>query len=474
MIFRAHHLVALILAFAGCSAEQGAPSSAAPPSTPAPDASAEVRANVRFLAERDGADVEVSSIVYTERFIVRIDGLRAGGEATLTAHMYTPGTKGRGYTSSATFLAGADGTIDTSKTPALRGSYTGVDPDAVFWSMKEGPLAEGLGPDRRAAFFEVMVDDVVVGRGALERLAMKENVKVEQVTADGLVGELFMPEAAVDRIPVVAFGGSEGGIYGGEGYAMQLASWGHPTLALAYFGAPGVPPELSEIPLEYFAKAFAWLDARPETRKGKAIVIGGSRGGELALLLGATFPNVAGVIAETPSSYRWAGLELEPKPAWTFEGKPLAFVPDSNTGMPATVKTPAGKPAYVLRPLFEQSLEKAPAEALEAARIRVEDVAGPVLMLAGADDQMWPACDFVERAMTRLTASGHAAKHTDEGVCFPAAGHSVGSTGLPMADSMWASIGATSYALGGTPAGNAHAGRAAEQKIKAFLARVTK
>jgi pimeloyl-ACP methyl ester carboxylesterase len=357
-----------------------------------------------------------------------------------------------------------------------------VDPDAIFWSAKEGPLAEGLGPDRRDAFFDVSVDDEIIASTSLKRLAMAANVKVEKVTADGLVAELFMPEGATttNKIPIVAFGGSEGGIGGGEMFAMRMASWGHPALAIAYFGTTGVPSELSEIPLEYFGKAFAYLDTRPETRKGKAIVIGGSRGGELALLLGATFPNVvAGVIAETPSSFRWAGLGTnigDAKPAWTFEGKPLAFVPDSAGSQLKidTVKTPKGTTAYVLRPMFERAMTDAKPEALEAARIRVEEISGPILMLAGSDDQMWPACDFVERAMTQLTTSGHVAKHADEGVCFPGAGHDVGSVGLPTSNSMWADLGDAAYALGGTAESNAHAGRASEAKIRAFLDRVTK
>jgi fermentation-respiration switch protein FrsA (DUF1100 family) len=452
--------------------------STTPPASSPPATNAEPP-SFHFIVDRNGSKTEVKEIIYTDPFAVRVDGLAAAAEVTLSTHLYTPGAKGRGYTSTATFVADAKGSIDTSTMPSLRGTWEGVDADAIFWSAKEGPLEEGLGPDRRAAFFDVTVGDAVVGQASLTRLAMAANVKVEKVSADtGLVAELFMPEGATDRVPVVAFGGSEGGISGGEGFAMHFASLGHPTLAVAYFGMPGVPEELTEVPLEYFQKAFAYLDTRPETRKQKAIVAGGSRGGELALLLGAVFPNnVVGVIAETPSSYRWAGLGLEKKSAWTFQGKPLAFVPGGkgvSALNPPTVKTPQGQMAYVLRPMFEEAIKDAPADDLEAARIHVEDIGGSVLMLAGSDDQMWPACDFVARAMTRLTASGHVGKHADEGVCFPDAGHAVGMLGLPTVDSMWANLGDTSYALGGTAKGNAHAGRASDEKIRSFLARVTK
>src|SRR5207253_361931 len=97
-----------------------------------------------------------------------------------------------------------------------------------------------------------------------------------------------------------------------------------------------------------------------------------------------------------------------------------------------------------------------------------------LLLLGGSDDQLWPSCTFLQRAVDRLTASGHDAAHQDEGVCFPAAGHGFMMAGVPTTQSMWAPIDGQLYALGGTAEGNAHAARARADKVKAFLARVTK
>lgn len=467
-------LSSLLFVVAGCTTEPGpgpGPAAAPPPPTAT---SAEIHAKFHFIVERNGAPVDVDKIVYTDRFATRLDGLPPGAEVTIVARTYAPGAEGRGWTSTTTFAADAAGIVDSATMAPISGSYAGVDPDGFFWSMTEGPIPEGLGVNRRAAFFKATLGDRVVAEAALGRLPMAENVRVEEVTDDGLVAEYFLPAGVTDRVPVVAFGGSDGGIYGGEFYAMRLASLGYPTLAVAYFGMKGVPQELTEIPLEYFGKAFAWLDKRAETRKGKVVVMGGSRGGELALLLGATFPSVVGVIAETPSSFRWAGLGVDGKTAWTYEGKPLAFVPPGSKELPARIDGPEGSTAWVLRTTFEESMRKASPEALEAARIAVENTRGPILMIAGAADQMWPACDFGKAAMTHLTATGHAAKHGDEAVCFPMAGHAVGGTGLPTAGSMWATIGEDVYALGGTAEANARAGRAADEKVRAFLGRAAK
>ena len=52
------------------------------------------------------------------------------------------------------------------------------------------------------------------------------------------------------RPAAVVFGGSDGG-NGMIDAAAMLAARGYPALALACFGAPGLPSQLVNIPLEY-------------------------------------------------------------------------------------------------------------------------------------------------------------------------------------------------------------------------------
>jgi pimeloyl-ACP methyl ester carboxylesterase len=467
----------LVLFLAACSSSSSDPNVPPPDVPPAepPPASAAIHGTFHFFVDQGGKNVEVTKIVYTDAFEVRLEGVPAGAKVDLTSHVYSPAQKGLGYSSKVTFVADASGAIDTKTMAPIAGSYGGVDPDGIIWSMTAGKLAEGLGPDRAALFVHADVDGKGVADGSLGRLVTVEGAKKVDVTDDGLVGVYYAPPNVADEVPVLAFGGSEGGISGGEFYAAHFAAMGHPALGVAYFGAAGVPSDLDNVPLEYFQKALAWLDKQAETRKGKAVVVGGSRGGELALLLGATLPGVAGVIAETPSSYRWAGLAPNGDAAWTWQGKPLPFLDTGNSSLdvPPTKTMPDGTEAWVLRPMFEKALANAPADKLEAARNAVENAQGPVLMLGGSDDQMWPACDFIDRAMKKLDDTGHSAKYGDEGICFQDAGHAVGMVGLPTTDSMWAALGTDAYALGGTAAGNAKSGRPAEAKMRALLAKVS-
>jgi hypothetical protein len=95
-------------------------------------------------------------------------------------------------------------------------------------------------------------------------------------------------------------------------------------------------------------------------------------------------------------------------------------------------------------------------------------------MVGGGDDQLWPACDFIDVAMKRLTESGHTAQYRDKGICYPKSGHAVGSLGLPTSGMDYAKVGSTIYVLGGTPEATAQAGRDVEEKIRELLDRVSK
>jgi dienelactone hydrolase len=108
--------------------------------------------------------------------------------------------------------------------------------------------------------------------------------------------------------------------------AAVLASHGYAALALAYFAQQGLPRGLVNIPLEYFENAIAWVRAQRWFSDRLLAVWGDWRGGELALLLGATFPEISAVMAWAPSGVIFWALGLaepgdtRPPAAWTFRG----------------------------------------------------------------------------------------------------------------------------------------------------------
>lgn len=354
---------------------------------------------------------------------------------------------------SAVFLADERGVVDLGRHAPVEGDYTGVDPMGLFWSMSR--TGEQPGP--------TLVEVVGVGKVELERLTVPDGVRRTQVTENGLVGVLFEPDDDAVHPGVLVLGGSEGGLH--EDDAALLAGHGFAALALAYFGVPGVPDDLVDIPLEYVGTALDWLGARA----GAVGIVGGSRGGELALLVGATFPQVKAVVSVVgsgvvtqcigPGARLTQKLEHEAA-SWTWQGRPLPYLPYSTPDELRRLVVD-GEPVP-LRLAFDLS-DGIP----EDAEIPVERIDGGVLLLSSGQDESWPSEALGEVAWRRLTGLGHGRRH--EHVVYPEAGHLIaGPPHRPVVDLVVPGPGVR-FAMGGTPAATAAARADAWRRTVEFL-----
>jgi dienelactone hydrolase len=410
---------------------------------------------------------EVTGAFLPEQVVVKVTGLPPGGVVTLRAAM-------PGHASHATFVADLEGSVDLASQAPEEGTYPGADADGLFWSMVATDATSRATGEDLDVTVDAEVSGEVVASGSLRRYAEDPGVVETPVHDEGLVAVFAAPPVAGPRPALIAFGGSEGGIDWGRRAAQHYASLGYPCLGLAYFRGPGLPARLADVPLEYFAKALSWMKRRPEVKADAIGVVGASRGGELALVLGATFPDVKAVIAHVPSGVVWPGDAPDPgSPAgpWTVGGKELAYIPPTDDA-PTFTEDAEGRWIERDTPMFDATLDAATPEVIEAASTRVERVRGPVLLLAAADDQIWPSCRLGGIAMDRLVRTGHRAAFGDELVCYPDAGHIVGNPGRPTTDPAAVPISPDTWlAIGGTPAGTARAARDSFERRRAFLAR---
>jgi len=282
-----------------------------------------------------------------------------------------------------------------------------------------------------------------------------------------LVGAFYQRSDQNPQPGLIILGGSDGGLMSSEIFAALLASHGYATLALAYFAAEGLPSELLNIPLEYFEEALSWMKAQDTVISDKLGVLGLSRGGELALLLGSTFQEIKAVVGYSPSGVIWRGLGREHNvilPAWTHFGNPLPFVP--NRATPAQRKeifdqVPVRSTAKFLIDLEDQ-------KAVEKATIPVEKINGPVLLISGQDDQMWPSSQLSEIAIQRLIKHNHPYRY--EHLSYPNAGHAIGIPNLStVLKTILPPIDGRIYALGGNPESNAFAASDSWCKLLMFL-----
>jgi uncharacterized protein len=187
--------------------------------------------------------------------------------------------------------------------------------------------------------------------------------------------------------------------------ARLLAQQGMTALSIRWFGGPGQPPGICEIPLETFTEAVDLLRAGGAERLG---VLGASKGAEAALLTAAHDPRVDVVVAVSPTSRVWCnigpGRDGEQRPyrsSWTWRGRPVPFVPMDDSWTSPTASTAP----VAIRGWYELS-ERTYADLLPPARIPVEKVRADLLLVAGGDDEMWPSLPHAERLVRHRRSAG--------------------------------------------------------------------
>jgi dienelactone hydrolase len=146
---------------------------------------------------------------------------------------------------------------------------------------------------------------------------------------------------------------------------------------------------------------------------------------------------------------------------------PLPYLPAARNLVPEPLES--GELAYAGAPSFEEALSSASPAELEAAFTSIEKISGPVLLVAGADDRVWPSRRFAELAMERLR--GAKRTQADDLLILPGAGHAAvelpgeGATEL----TFFHPVARLPLALGGTPEANARAQARSWARVLAFL-----
>jgi dienelactone hydrolase len=370
------------------------------------------------------------------------------------------------------FVAPANGVVEPATQPSEGGTYTGVEPFGLWWSLDLPEVPED--PDPLAPWtISVTAEGRAWGTSSsLVRRKVAPSVRKATVRTGRLRGFAFFPEGDGPFPSVLVYSGSGGGLGGLGGVqssAALLASHGFAAFALAYFRYEDLPPDLVNIPLEYFHEGIDWLRKNAPALGDRVAVMGASRGGELSLLLGSTYPDdIAAVVAKVPSGIVWGGLTKDRaghEAAWTLGGLPVE--PLRGRATPRE-ELPKRDGAIVLTPAFEDQLAAASTDEISAHEIPVERLGGPALLLSGEDDAMWPSVTLADYSMRRAQARG--ASFPLKHLSYPEAGHSFTiPAGFPVPRASVHPVDGNVYAYGGSLEGNAHANTSAWGEILDFL-----
>ncbi|KAL3883400.1 hypothetical protein ACJMK2_029668 [Sinanodonta woodiana] len=250
--------------------------------------------------------VTPSSGLVDEKVHIRVSGLRPYETVKLSAELVENKVVFQSY---AMYIADRNGQIDLFKDAAESGTYAGVEPMGLFWSIS-APKGHRLIKRDVAIPWKVKIrvfpslEDGPAylgdtpGTSLLEtqvyRSYMKTGVRRISVKEGPFRGSIFIPEGDGPFPAVIdMFGGLVSLV---ETRAALLASHGYATFALSYMMIDHLPKHFAGIKLQYFLDAFDWYSRQPYVASDRMGLVALCLGGSLAVWTAAHEPRVKAVV----------------------------------------------------------------------------------------------------------------------------------------------------------------------------------
>ncbi|XP_026156946.1 acyl-coenzyme A thioesterase 3-like [Mastacembelus armatus] len=334
---------------------------------------------------------------------VKVEGLRSRQVVTMRAR--STDEKGVVFSSSATYRADGSGKIDLLRDPSLSGSYVGVEPMGLLWSLKADALHKyffknnALHPHVvKFSVHEEDREDRMLAEVTNERLLIGNGVSRVPVKGRNFQGVLFTPPGD-GPFPAVL----DLSTFASEKRASLLSNKGFVVLAVPVYSDH--PDNVKQTNLDHFKEAVDFLQQQPKVGSKGVGIISRSKGADIALSLAAFVPGIEAVVWINGCS------SIVGVPVYYKNRQILSTLPfDFNK----VIRTESG--ASIIR----YGLEDAVTEKNKGSLVPIEQAKGHFLFIASGDDLNWDSKAYMDEMAERLK---HHRKENFETVCYPEAGH---------------------------------------------------
>ncbi|XP_049445507.1 acyl-coenzyme A thioesterase 1 [Epinephelus fuscoguttatus] len=383
---------------------------------------------------------------------VKVEGLAPYKQVQLRSKLVDD--RGVIFKASALYKADETGQVDVCRTPSLGGSYTGVEPMGLFWSMApETPHSKFL---KKNVVSPTLVDiealcgetGEVLASETNERDYMTEGMKRIPVQEGRIRGVLFVPPGKgpfPGIVDLYTFGGRLT-----EARASLLASKGFVVLALAYFGYEGLPKKPKKLELEYFEEAVTYLRRQPEVKGPGIGIISISHSGGLALAMSSFLSGISATVcintcnANTVIPLHYKDIVMPPLPSVIWK-----------------IRITTSWLLNIRNAISDPSLEKN-----KASLIPIERANCQFLFAVSEDDCNWNSPLYAEQAAATLRKHG---KESFEVVTYPKAGHFLEVPYMPYCPSAFHAAVGREVVFGGEPKAHIEAQLDLWERVQEFF-----
>ncbi|KAM3604199.1 uncharacterized protein V6R79_007820 [Siganus canaliculatus] len=389
--------------------------------------------------------------LFDEPVQLKVAGLRPRQVVTIRAT--ATDDKGVVFSSSANYRSDESGEVDLDRDPSLSGSYVGVEPMGLLWSMTADSVhrrlqkTNSLNP--HVVNFSVHADRRMLAEATNERLLIGDGVQRLPVKEGNIRGVLFTPPGPGPfpaLLDLYTFGGGLS-----EKRAALLASRDFVVLTVALYGHDDMPKRIREVHLDYFEEAVEFLRRQDKVGSKGVGVISLSKSGDLALSAASYLSGIeatvwiSGCCANTAIPLYYRNTQIL---------SALMFDPNK------LIATESG--AYIGKYIMHNPL----AEENKASLVPVERAKGHFLFVAAEDDLNWNSKAYMEQMIERLM---HHGKKNFESVCYPGAGHYLEPPYGPYCPSSFHGVVGKPVLWGGEPKSHAAAEVHMWKKIQEFF-----